>query len=329
MISIRHSISDLEKSEHIRILVLDCYVSAIQNLAQYAIELDEKTTATYRSQVTSVAREVETAAPDAVSDSRGTLRALLRDYRDQASHHVNQLREELARTAQGLERLIDAMAQNEGDHETRLRQAMKTLRDLAKDPAAAAIAPLLRRVGETIEQTLEQFRQQQQLTVSQFVGEIHQLHKRIDALESQASQDHLGRLFNRSEMEAHLRLVQTGRSILLFNAQGLRLAAVQFSHDVARELTAAFVKRLRNNTAPEAVVSRWSEEEFLVLHPAAQNEALVAAKLLPQLLSGPYSCVQNGKTVRPAIQVGVAVLEFVPGDAVERTLKKINQFFRG
>jgi GGDEF domain-containing protein len=329
MISIRHSISDLEKSEQFRVLVLDCYISTIQNLAQYAIELDEETTTTYRSQVTSLAREVETAGLETISESRATLRALLRDYRDKAGNHVNQLREELARTANGLQRLIDAMAQTDGDHETRLRQALKTLRDLAHDPACAAIAHPLSRVGETIAHALEQFRQQQQLTVSQFVAEIHQLHKRIDALESQASQDDLTRLFNRSETEARLRLVQTGGSLLLLSAQGLRLAAVQFSRDVAHELAAAFVKRLRNNIAPEAMVGRWSEEEFLVLHPAANSEALSAAKLLTQHLSGPYACVQGGKTVRPAIQVGVAVLEFVPGDQVERTLRKINQFFKG
>jgi len=328
MISIRHSINDLEKSEHLRGLVLDCYVSAIQNLAQYAVELDEETTATYRNQVISLAREVEAAAPDAISESRATLRAQLRDYRDKAGNYLNQLREESVRTAKGLQRLIDAMAQNDGDHETRLRQALKTLRELAEDPAGEAIAHLLRGVREGIEHAIGQFRQQQQLTVSQFLDEIHQLHKRIDTLESQVCQDDLTKLFSRSEMEARLQLVQTGGSLLLLNAQGMRLAAVQFGRDVADELAAAFAKRLRNNTAPEAMVGRWSEEEFLVLHPAAKSEALASAKLLTQYLSGAYACMQGGKTVRPSIQVGVAVLELVPGDQAERTLKKINQFFK-
>jgi diguanylate cyclase (GGDEF)-like protein len=257
------------------------------------------------------------------------LRGLLRDYRDKARHHINQLREELSRTAQGLARLVDSMSQHDGDHESRLRQALKTIRDLAQEPAAAPIAHVLRGVGDTIDRAMEQFRQQQQLTVSQFLGEISQLHKRIDALESEASKDELTKLFNRSEMEARLRLVQEGGSLLLLNVQGVRLAAVQFSHDVAHQLAAAFVKRLRNIVAPDALVGRWSEEEFLVLHPAAKNEALGAAKQLTQALSGAYACQQAGKTVRPGLQVGVAVMDFVPGGQVEHTLEKINQFFKG
>lgn len=329
MISIRHSISDLEKSEHLRSLVLDCYVSGIKGLAQYAVELDELTTAAYRNHVASLAREVETAAPDAISESRATLRGLLRDYHDKACRHVAQLREELERTASGLERLIDSMSQNDGDHESRLREAQKSLRSLAQDPAGVAIAHLLRGVADTIDHAIEQFRQQQQLATSQFLGEIHQLHQRIATLESEASKNDLTKLLDRSEIEARLGLTQTGGSLLLLTAQGLQRAAVQFGREVAQELAAAFVKRLRNNVPPEAMVGRWSEEEFLVFHQSAKNEALIAAKSLTQQLSGAYACVLGGKTVRPTIQTGVAVLEFVPGDQVERTLQKINQFFKG
>jgi hypothetical protein len=38
-------------------------------------------------------------------------------------------------------------------------------------------------------------------------------------------------------------------------------------------MAGAFVKGLRNNVAPEAMLGWWCEEEFLVLHPAATNEA--------------------------------------------------------
>ena len=66
-----------------------------------------------------------------------------------------------------------------------MRQALKTIRDLARDPAAAPIAQVLPSVGEAIDGAIEQFRQQQ-LRVSQFLEEITQLHKRIDALELEA-----------------------------------------------------------------------------------------------------------------------------------------------
>jgi hypothetical protein len=56
--------------------------------------------------------------PEAISQSRSCLRGLLRDFRDKARHYINQLRGELSRTAQALERLVDSMSQHDADHES-------------------------------------------------------------------------------------------------------------------------------------------------------------------------------------------------------------------
>jgi len=328
MISIRHSINELEESERLRALALECYLSAIRNVADYAVELEAEITVPYRSHVTTLAREVEKTAPEALAETCGSLRGLLRDYRDKARNYIDQLRGKLSSTAQGLERLVDSMSQYDGDHESRLRDARKSVRELSHDPAAAPIAHLLRGIGDTIDQAMEQFRQQQQLAISQFLGEISQLHERIDALELEAAKNGLTKVIDRAEMENRLRRTQTGGSLLLLNAQGMKLAAVQFSSDVSQQLAAAFAKRLRNNIAPEAMVARWCEE-FLVLHPAAKSELVSVAKQLTQALSGAYACQQGGKTVRPSLQVGVVVLDFAPDGQIERTLQRIDQFFKG
>jgi len=49
-------------------------------------------------------------APEAISESRSSLRGLLWDFRDKARHSINQLRGELSRTAQAFERLLDSMS---------------------------------------------------------------------------------------------------------------------------------------------------------------------------------------------------------------------------
>jgi GGDEF domain-containing protein len=105
--------------------------------------------------------------------------------------------------------------------------------------------------------------------------------------------------------------------------QGVRLAAVEFSRDVADQVAGAFVKRLRNNLTLEAPLCRWSDEEFLVLHPAAKIEADAAAKQLTKALSGANRGQLGGKTVRPALEVGIAVMDFVPCGGLESTLTKI------
>ncbi len=328
MISIRSSMSELEKCERLRMLVQECYLSAIQNFAQYAVELDEGITGELRNHLAELAREAESCSPEAISETRSTLRAVLREFRDKANAYLNQLREELSQTANGLQRLVESLTENDGDHETKLRSALGCLRTLAEDSRAAGIAPFIRSSGDAIEQAIAEFRQQNQLTVSQFLAEINLLHKRIDALESAVSSDSLTKLFSRSDMEARIRAAQSGGSLLLLSVQGLERAATQFSREVSQQLAAAFVKRLRKNLLPEAILGYWSKEEFLVIHPAPMNEAKIAAKWVTQHLSGSYACLQGGKTVRPSIQVRVSVLEFSPGEVAARTVEQVGELFR-
>ena len=99
MISIQSSLTDLERSHQIRAAVLDCYVLAIQNIAHYPVELDEEFTGSHRKYLEALASEVATGTPEALSDSRATLRGLLREQRDKAALYLGNLRDELAGTA--------------------------------------------------------------------------------------------------------------------------------------------------------------------------------------------------------------------------------------
>jgi GGDEF domain-containing protein len=327
-LSIRDAISELDRSEQLRLSAVECYLSCLRNLADYAIEIDETTTLNYQQSLKTLATDLEPATPKAFSDSRSTLRALLRDYRDKASVHFNQLREEFGRTAEALQRLVDSMTYSDVDCETRLRDALTTLRELSDKASIQSIGPALRVAVDTIEQSMDQFREQQKLTMAQFLGEITLLHKRIDALESAVSVDDLTKLLDRDELEERIAKAQNDGSLLLLKVQGVLRAEVQFSREIGKQLTAAFVKRLRNNLVPEAIVGCWSEEEFLVIHPTTGAGAQAASKWLTGQLSGAYACVQNGKTVRPSVQVSVAVVEYSPKEGSQAALKRVKQFFK-
>ena len=328
MISIRNSIKDLENSEEQRRLVLDCYLAAIRNVAHYAIELDDAIVGPYKASVNALAEGVERGAAEALVESRASLRALLRNYRDKASEYLNQLRGELANTASALQRIMDTLSQSEGDYEVRLRQAVKAIRKISDSAAAVALRPALHAAVDNIEQGLYQARAQEQVTISQLLVEISLLHKRIDALESAVSIDNLTKLFTRVEMEHRIRSAESAGSLLLIRVQGFRLAQTKFQPEVALELAGAFTKRLRNCLLPNALIGRWAEEEFLVVLCTPKEETMASAKRAAAQLSGSYVCLQGGKTVRPSIQVDVAVLDLTPGEA-ENTLQKIGQFLRG
>ena len=319
--------TELERCVQIRDLALDCYLAAVKAMAQYAVELDDEITGTHRKYLSALADEVASAEPTALSESRATLRGLLRDYRDRASRYLNTLRDELAGTARALQEILDALSQTDNDHEAKVRTAVSRLRQIVaasgEDEMHAAVAA----AADTIEASLEQIRKQHQLTVSQFVMEIRMLHKRIDALERAASIDSLTKLWNRPEMEERIHSPQpAGFSLILVRAAGFRLAEAHFNREVSEELAGAFCKRLRNCLPPSATIGRWSADQFIALLGLSQPEALGAARWISEHLGGTYSCLLNGKTVRPSLQLTVAVVDSA-GDPPERILERVAEFF--
>ena len=328
MISIRNSVTELEKCYREREVAVESYLTALRNVSAYTIEFDEETSATQRKYLGGLADDVATGTTEVLLDSRSALRALLRDYRDKAAQYLSTLRDELSGTARALEEILDSLSQADGDHETRVRAAVGRLRELARTPGAGEVRGAIVAATDDIELSVEQMRKQHQLTVSQFQVEIRMLHKRIDALEASASLDLLTQLLNRGETEDRIRCVSAESCLLLMQVNGFRMAEVHYREQVAAELAAAFAKRLRNCLPPTAVVGRWSHEEFVAILDVSKKDAMATAKWISEHLSGSYACLLAGKTVRPNLQINVAVVE-CKGNTPERLMERVRAFLTG
>jgi diguanylate cyclase (GGDEF)-like protein len=328
MISIGSAISELERCHRLSAAALDSYTAALRNLAQYAVEVDESLTAPHRRHLSALAEEVASGQPEALEESRSTLRGLLRDYRDKSAHFLAGLREDLATSARTLEEILDSLAQNDGDHVSRLRSAVLQLRQAANGPSEVAVRAAIMPVTEVIEICLEEIHKQHQFTIAQFQAEIRMLHQRIDTLETAVSIDQLTTLLNRAEMEERVRNASPPFCILMVRVQGFRLAEARYGKEAGIECIAAFAKRLRSGMPPGAEVGRWGYEEFLAILHAARAEVMPIAKWVTEHLSGSYSCLQNGKAVRPQLQASAAVLEG-GSDSPKQTLARVSEFLCG
>jgi GGDEF domain-containing protein len=330
MISIRSSISDLERSHELRTALLTTYLQAIRSSAQYAVELDEKTTGPHRQRLTELAEEVASVKPEFVSQSSATFRGLLRDYRDHAARYLRQLREELADTARAFQETLDSLSQSAGDHETQLRKSVVGLREVSEEPDVAALRVKVRRAADAIEISLEQVRKEHQLTMAQFLMEIRVLHQRIDSMESAATVDSMTGLSNQGEMEDRIRSARPGSfHLLLFQVEGISRAEAEFGRGVSDELAAAFAKRLKNSLPEIAILGRWSPEEFIALIGQPRDSKYSASHWATAQLSGAYSCLQSGKTVRPSLQVSVGIVDSMSREAAQLTLDRVKMFLTG
>jgi GGDEF domain-containing protein len=328
MISIRESVEALEKCYQEKTLAVECYLAAIKNLAHYTVDMDDEITSAQRRYLEALATEVAPGTPDKLAESRATLRGLLRDYRDKSARYLNNLREELASTAAALQDIMDTLSTSDGDHENRVRKTVNRLREISRVSDAARVSAAIAASADTIEQSVEQMKKQHQLAISQFQVEIRMLHKRIDALESATMLDQFSKLDTREQIEDHIRTEPSGYCIMLIRVVGFRRAETMFDASVSAELAAAFAKRLRNCLIPGATIGTWSREEFVALVPVTTAEAMTSAKWIGEHISGSYACLLNGKTVRPTIQLTVAVVE-TAGSAPDQILKRINAFLTG
>lgn len=328
MTSIQSAMTDLEKCDQLRQLTLNCYVSAVQSAAEYAVELEDAITAHHRKYMKTLADSLDGSTSEGLLESRTVFRGLLRDYREQSAQFLQQLRAELSNTAGSLQEIFNAFNQTDGDHESKLRRAVKSLREIATFDRLEMVQAALGETTGDIEQSLEDLRKQHQVTVAQFLVEIRGLHQRIDTLEAAAALDSMTKVFNRAGMEKRVREAQDGASLMLVAVQGIRQAEEQFSRAVAEELAGAFIKRLRHSLTPNAVLGRWGTEEFLAVGPRQNSEAKAAAKWIAERLSGAYACLQGGKTVRPEIQVAVSVVDRPPGGEAESALAQVRDHFQ-
>lgn len=325
MISIRSEVDELERFHQMRRQAIGCYVAAIRNSAAYAIELEGELTEPHRKHLNALAEEVEAASPAAVDESRATLRNLLRDYRDKGSRYLATLREELAAATRALEEIMESLARADGEGEAGLQVPLERLRGASSITDIKALRELALSAADAIEASVEEMRNQHKLAASQFQTEIRVLHRRIDSLERAASIDALTELLRRTEIERRLAQGLPGSCLLMIKTGGFRVAASQFHEDVAAELTGAFTKRLRNSLPPDAEVGRWGEDSFLAIVHSSKPETVKTAKWIAEHLSGAYSCLMDGKTVRPSLQVSVAVLE-TGENTPEQVLSRVGDF---
>jgi GGDEF domain-containing protein len=328
MISIRQSIAELEQEHRERRLVAECYAAAIQNAAEYAIELEAGITDPYRKELLELVQQISNSGMREMAESKGGLRAVFRSYRDSAAKYLTHLRSELAGTAKAFQGLLESLAEAEGDHEKHMQSALCVLREVSRSLKESPAGNLIDGAADNIERSFQQLRKQNQLTIAEFVTETRLLHTRIDQLEQAAAIDGLTNVFSRAEMEERLTANGGQFTILLVRAGNLRACAKKYSPEICAQVASAFAQRLCKGLPTRDVTGRWADEQFVSILPTSEAEALAIAKWASNYLSGSYVCRHAGKSAVPQLTVTTAILSSAPGEPGPELVKRIQQGFQ-
>src|SRR5579864_721896 len=235
MISIQQSIAELEQEQRQRQFVAECYSAAIQNAAEYAIELETATTDRYRKELRDVVQRISNSGMREMEESKRDLRGIFRGYRDSAADYLNGLRADLADRVKAFQVLVESLAEAEGDHEKQMQSALCVLREVSRSLKGSPAGSLIDDAADNIERSFQQLRKQNQLSVAEFVTETRLLHTRIDQLEQAAAKDGLTNVFSRAEMEERLTANGGQFTILLVRAGNLRACAKKYSPEICSQ----------------------------------------------------------------------------------------------
>jgi len=328
MISIQESIAELEREHRERQLLAECYSAAIQNAADYAVQLEPAITDPYRKELSDLAQQVSSSGIREVEESRAGLRAIFRSYRDSAAKYLNHLHSQLADTVKAFQGLVESLAEAEGDHEKQLHAALSVLREVSRSLKGTPAEKMIDGAANNIERSFQQLQKQHQITIAQYVAETRLLHNRIDQLEQAAAVENLTNMFSRAELEERLSADSGPFTLLLAKAGNLRACEKKYSTEVRAQVASAFAQRLRNGLPPDSVTGRWADDQFLSVLPISPAEAQATAKWASNYLSGSYVCRYAGKSAVPQLTVTAAVLASVPGEQVPALFNRIDQGFQ-
>ena len=105
--------------------------------------------------------------------------------------------------------------------------------------------------------------------------------------------------------------------------RGLAEAKARFGSSIAEDLVATFGRRLRNTVPKDAVVGRWSEQDFLAVVPAAGPAEAIPSQRVADHLSTPYACMLGGKVVRIPVEVTAEYLAIAAGSSAAQILARV------
>jgi len=336
MISLQKSLSEFDKIRGLERASIECYYAAIQSAEQYLVEVEAPDARETRKQLHEVLSTAEQChAPEPLLETRGRLRAVLRDYQDRAQKQIGRLRGDLQSALAAMQDFADSIQSQGGDHQgqivrelDRLKKTVATSEDIVEIRAGVVAA------AQGIEACVEKMQRESQVVIAQLSDEIRVLQERIESVGKLITLDPATGLLNREQTELRVEIAassETKQSLCLIYiaVRNYKLLCHQSGRAFAESAMSALGGRLRGIFGAESAIGRWSDDEVLVLLQGDPVLALSLSKMAALQIAGPYP-VHSDTIVRTAtLQTQVLFLERRTGESAKEVLRRIDAFALG
>lgn len=326
--SINSEISELDRSARDLDLVVRCYRETFIDVADSAFFSAGKDNADSGTadRLRALAVTASGAPPGDFPECTGQLREILHECGARTEAYVARLEKERAGIEQALLDFATTLEKASDSTDQPIKSTIERLRLLSQSPEARPLRNALRAAADSVERGLEQLQRQHRFAVTNFQREIVSLHRRVDPISTPLLIGQNASLLDRPAIEKRLRETIPGKAwVALLRLRGFRMLCNQPAPDAARQVLDAFLVRSQNTLPVQAVIGRWGTDEFISVFPPpdARISPMAFCRGILEGLSDPYTCLLEGRTVRPAIDISACVFDTSARETPAQVLERV------
>lgn len=335
LISIRKSVDDLtrleelEKREALSKAIRDCYALAIHSTAHYAVEVDPALAVDFRNHLKGIEEQSRAAvSAEQLHSAQSSFRGELREYRDKSNEQLVKLRKEVESATAAMAVFAETIASNGEDHEQQVSSQLTSLASTAQSNDIQAIRGVIGAAVVGIQSSVVQMQRSNQLVIVQLQDEIRVLHQQFEQERKALFTDRASGAWNRPKIDIHLdNLLRQNQPfcMLLVSVRNLKRIEGQNSRTVVEGTLQALISRFRAITGDEAVIGRWTEDQFVAILDVPPGRAIPLSAEATRKLSGGYAVQENGLSHTVAVQVTAGVIDRNPGSDATIFRRKLEQ----
>ncbi|HYL38285.1 MAG TPA: GGDEF domain-containing protein [Bryobacteraceae bacterium] len=316
--------ADVESDATSRVAV-DCYLSAILDIAETVAAIYPEIGATCHEQLTRMrARLAFEANRKTLQESRDTLHQILDAFAVQASHYNQTLNDELSRT-------LALVAQNEDARSGRGVRYVERLVDCVEQMEKAVYAGDLNQLASQVSQ-LRRFAESIEIDTRdafyRLRDQMREYQHRLREAELLASRDVLTGIANRREFERQLAArLQAQREfcVLLFDMDNLKSINDRLGHLCGDEVLKQLAARLSGQVRTRDFVCRWGGDEFAVILDCGLDPGLARSRQIAECLNRPYPAAIAGQERMVEVHVSVGIAQYAAGETPEQLFRRVDE----
>jgi GGDEF domain-containing protein len=332
LISILKSATELDRLENLLQAVTECYMLTLRSVSQYTPEIDPHQTTEFRSHIKNLEEQWRTArSAEGFHAVQTSLRSQLRENRDQAREQLVRLRKELEGAAAAMTSFAEGIASNGADCDDGLKRELKRLEKISSSSDLLEIRGGIQTAVGEIATNVEQMRRGNQLIVAQLQDEIRLLHQEFQAERRALYTDPSSGAWTRQKLDLKIneKLRQDDRfcviSVAIRNFPGVK---ADYSATVLESTLKAMLMRFRGTVGQDALIGRWTDEQFVVILDVDPTGISEIAAGLAKALGGPYVAQENGIARQVVLDVATNGLERAIGSDPASFIRRLDQVSR-